>query len=155
MPVQRTTRRPAVDAVCQQCGAAFRLKAAEAARGRGTYCSAACYHAARKVNPLPPLATRFWPKVNKTATCWLWTGARQGGYGEMSAGRRGEQPLRAHRVSWEIHNGPIPSGMFVLHNCADGDNPLCVNPEHLFLGDAKANAQDMTSKGRHWRQRKK
>lgn len=154
MPVQRTMRQPSVDATCQQCGDGFRVKAAEVARGRGTYCSAVCYHAARKVNPITPLADRFWPKVNKTLTCWLWTGAQQGGYGEMSAGRRGEQPLRAHRVSWELAFGPIPAGLFVLHNCPTGDNPLCVNPAHLFLGDAEANAKDMKAKGRHWSQRK-
>jgi hypothetical protein len=53
----------------------------------------------------------------------------------------------AHRISWEIHHGPIPPGMFVCHRC---DNPGCVNPGHLFVGAPKANTQDMIKKGRAW-----
>jgi hypothetical protein len=51
----------------------------------------------------------------------------------------------AHRVSWAIHNGPIPDGLLVLHRC---DNPACVRPDHLFLGTDKDNAADREKKGR-------
>lgn len=51
----------------------------------------------------------------------------------------------AHRISWLVHKGEIPNGMWVLHKC---DNPLCINPEHLFLGTPKNNTEDMMRKGR-------
>ena len=78
--------------------------------------------------------------------CWVWFGARlPKGYGiiKIPLTRRQEY---AHRLSWLIHRGEIPVGEYVLHRC---DNPRCVNPSHLFLGDAKANQQDMKTKGRH------
>lgn len=100
-----------------------------------------------------PLAVRFWAKVKKTPTCWLWTGSKgnKHGHGSIWAGQRrnGQYiPSYAHRVSWELANGPIPPGKHVLHNCPGGDNPRCVNPDHLFLGDQAANMKDAASKGR-------
>jgi hypothetical protein len=91
-----------------------------------------------------PFAERFWQYVVETEGCWLWTGTiNKAGYGQITP-RKGHKAL-AHRLSWMMLRGDIPPGMCVLHHC---DNPPCVNPEHLFIGTAKDNMQDMYRKGR-------
>lgn len=86
---------------------------------------------------------RFWKKVEKTDECWLWRGAvKDTGYGVFWFNGRIE---RAHRVSWELHHGPVPEGVCVLHKC---DIRICVNPDHLWLGDYADNNEDMADKGR-------
>lgn len=93
-----------------------------------------------------PLAERFWARVVKTDTCWLWTGARGPGYPYGRIARPGEkESMGAHRASWELHYGPIPDGLCVCHRC---DNPACVRPDHLFLGTLTDNWDDMRAKGR-------
>ena len=94
-----------------------------------------------------PIADRFWPKVAKSGPdeCWLWTRSlNKYGYGQINSGGRG-RPIVAHRVSWEIHFGPIPDGLFVLHHC---DNTPCDNPSHLYLGTKKLNSADMIARNR-------
>ena len=87
---------------------------------------------------------RFWRRVSKGDECWLWTAYKSGGYGVLCCGRRGLN-RRAHRVAWEITNGPIPEGLYVCHSC---DNPSCVRPAHLFLGTQSHNMSDMWRKER-------
>lgn len=75
--------------------------------------------------------------------CWLWPGPRNAqGYGIVCAEGKAEG---AHRVSYKIHRGKIPRGKLVLHDC---DNPPCVNPDHLHLGDQKMNSMEAASRGR-------
>lgn len=90
------------------------------------------------------IGEKFWAKVDKNSSggCWEFKTKLTTGYGQIE--HRGKVSL-AHRVSWEIHVGKIPEGMFVCHRC---DNPPCVNPEHLFLGSHSDNMKDMYSKGR-------
>ncbi len=90
-----------------------------------------------------PLWLRFWDKVKKTDGCWEWTGWTRESYGRIKTGGGAFQT--AHRVSWELHNGAIPPGLFVLHKC---DNPKCVRPDHLFMGTKADNNHDRHSKGR-------
>lgn len=91
------------------------------------------------------LAARFWPKVDRSSLlgCWEWLSYRNShGYGQMFDGIR---VLLAHRVSWILHNGPIPDGLVCRHDC---DNRTCVNPAHLRIGTHADNIADKVARNR-------
>lgn len=127
-----------IERICPTCGKAFTATPSRVAAGAGKFCCRPCV----RISP----EDRFWQKVRKTDGCWQWTGAITGfGYGVMTRGSEGAGNILTHRFSWELHYGPVPDGLFVLHRC---DNPLCVRPEHLFLGTKQDNAVDCAAKGR-------
>jgi hypothetical protein len=95
------------------------------------------------VNYLVRLAQRVFVAASG---CWLWEGAKnRDGYGVV--GRRG-QMQRVHRVVYALCVAPIPLRLNVCHDCPEGDNPLCCNPAHLFVGTQKENVHDAMLKGR-------
>lgn len=80
--------------------------------------------------------------------CWEYPGARlPTGYGMVTT--EGTKTYYAHRLMYRLVYGPIPKGQNVLHHC---DNPACINPEHLYLGDQSQNLTDCVSRGRNKRQ---
>lgn len=134
---------PAAQRTCLKCGSQFQTAQHRINRGGGKYCSQKCY----ETRPPKPIEKRFWSKVSKTETCWVWTGAHgQSGHGVVSTGQKSTQ---ASRISWELHFGTIPNGLMICHHC---DNPPCVRPDHLFLGTQKDNMKDSCVK---YRQQKK
>jgi hypothetical protein len=111
---------------------------------------------AARTAPTPKQEANFGRRVQRPEGplgkwgCWTWTGQtdkakvlKYGRFTYSSQGRR--RSVRAHRMMWELVNGPIANGLFVLHKC---DNPLCVRPEHLYLGTALDNTWDMLTRGR-------
>lgn len=99
----------------------------------------------RGPNPTP-YKIKFYSKVNTPNDngCMEWTGAKNSnGYGHFN--NRFRKTIKAHRYSYQLHFGLIAESMNVLHKC---DNPLCVSPEHLFLGTLKENTRDCIQKGR-------
>jgi hypothetical protein len=89
---------------------------------------------------------RFWGRVDQSGgrfACWPWMASRkEKGYGQMYFMGK---TCRAHRIAYQLENGPIPDGLLVCHFC---DNPSCCNPWHLVTATAKQNTEDMIYKGR-------
>lgn len=86
-----------------------------------------------------PLSNRFWDKVVKTGTCWVWAAATYNGYGRVDKSRPTKGNALAHKVAWELVKGyPVPLGFRIRRTC---NNRLCVNVSHMYLEKYKLNKE--------------
>lgn len=151
--------------ICEYCGGPI-----QSSRQGLRFCSHRCSTKALWANPVirrqieqtraakteavrAHYADYFWSRVNKTDGCWIWTAAITGsGYGNAL---RDGRNVPAHRVAWELVNGPIPDGLYVCHKCDasyppdDSSYRRCVRPDHLFLGTPTENMRDCAGKKRN------
>lgn len=91
---------------------------------------------------------RFWARVQKNPNpdgCWIFAGAPCSLAGHVHISLDDGRRMYAHRFSYELHHGPIPAGLVVMHSC---DVPACVNPAHLSVGTQRDNVHDAIDKGR-------
>lgn len=92
-----------------------------------------------------PVELRFWTKVQKSDSCWIWQAAtNKKGYG-IFVWEKGGGARVAHRIAYEQTIGPVPAGMVLDHVCR---NKSCVNPAHLRPIDNRSNAQNRAGANR-------
>ena len=94
------------------------------------------------------LPAKIKSQICRTESCWLWTGhADEKGYGLFHPAGRNQR--RVPRIVYEVaHDVVLSEDALVCHNCPDGDNPACCNPDHLFVGTHADNRADCVQKGR-------
>lgn len=133
---------------CESCGSIFYRdkRNTYAYWTKAKFCGHACSgrEGGRKnAANRPPIAEIFWPQVERSEGCWLWTGLKdKDGYGVL--GYAGKM-LRANRVALELDGRPAAKGQYACHHC---DNPACVRAAHLYPGTPAQNVNDMMSRGR-------
>jgi hypothetical protein len=134
----------AMEKICEVCGSTFKKKPrdSQVQWENRAFCSLSCSNIMKKTIPTH---LYFWKYAKKKGDeeCWPWTGiCDEYGYGRVHFMT---SKIKAHRVSYEMVNGPIPEGLIIRHKC---DNPNCVNPSHLCVGTQKDNMQDASKRMR-------
>ena len=142
-----------VERMCQykKCGKIFYTNWGEIRKGGGKFCCRDHYRLHSYT--LEAIKDRFLRlvAVKSEEECWLWLGGTTSrGYGVFGFRKKGVDfhNVLAHRFSYRAFVGKIPKGLQVCHDCPTGDNPSCVNPNHLWIGTQEDNMQDMLNKGR-------
>lgn len=130
---------PDITRICVACSKSFTVPEWKLKFNPCRFCSKQCFYK----GPRLPVAERFWKKVRKTDSCWLWTGSISSfGHGSFNISGRAEV---ASRMAWILTYGEIPHSMWILHKC---DVPACVNPDHLYLGTRDNNLRDAMDRKR-------
>lgn len=139
--------RPKQLVICDGCGRQFLKFACFIEKSEHHFCTDACYRRWQS-----DVNRWFWSHVEKSDSCWLWTGrVDRDGYGDCSESL-GEQ--RAHRMSYVLHKGKIPDGLVICHTCeslypvGDFTYRLCVRPDHIYAGTHTQNIADRDRTGR-------
>lgn len=136
---------------CISCGNEFH-RIVTKGRNQPSFCGRECYDKyhfiwsqATEEQILERLKMHFEKNVIRQDGCWDWKGyIARNGYAEIARSKN-FSIKHAHRISWMIHKGKIPEGLFICHKC---DNPKCTNPDHLFIGTHQDNNKDRDEKGR-------
>ena len=160
--------KPTIPRACERCGTPFLTWPYKLREGKGRFCSQSCGAHVSHPRVATPTADLFWPRTQKTDSCWLTTGGHHRfGYGLMGVyvDGVGWRTIGMHVVAWWLATGRWPAkGEMVCHDCPGGDNPACVRNDtpgvyeadgrifhrvgHLWLGDQAANMADKVAKGR-------
>ena len=135
-----------INLTCTQCKTGYVLVTSPAIAARQKFCGKSCT-AKNFKQRIPDFVESVGRRLSDRSKrldngCIVYTGQNNGVYGQVEYRRK---TYTSHRASYLIHKGEIPRGMCVCHSC---DNPLCINPDHLWLGTYKDNVRDMMDKGR-------
>lgn len=117
------------------CGSVTTRRADSIATGRTSCCGC------KTGRPRIDMVARFWSMVSKRESCWVFDTSR---YGKLTSPPPTKRCLSAHRLSWALHFGKVPDGLFVCHKC---NNKACVRPDHLYLATPKQNHSDAIRDG--------
>lgn len=134
--------------VCWQCGTVRPVARSLVNRRMGRFCDRACYAAWEAEQPAALTLAWLYTRIlcDLATGCWLWVGVRERHPGDRYGnGRHQGQEFRTHRLSYELHNGPVPPSSNVLHHC---DVRACVRPDHLYLGTQADNMRDVWTRNR-------